>query len=341
MGLLFTFLISALLCAKVNANWKIKYGPFHTFLYSNWILCDHNKYVQHDVSDIEVFFYDFQNNFNVTYKIDNAVESLTSVYNLDPSKKLIFFVPGYRSHIAKNSPELIRQAFRDVPNIYLIIIDHSVYTTSPTGRWKSYENSVQYTYSIGQALGKFLSDLRNNKGFPSQNIHCIGHSLGSQILGVVGTAYFERTLEKVWRITGIDPAGPCFSNGFIEDQLRSGCADYVEVYHCSAGTLGTTSVLADIDFFFNENGRVQPHCHEGIIPGIGESEAATCSHKSCMIFYTKTVQNPGWYLAWRCDSYKHFAKGKCAGNEMTIAGYSNPGNASGVFYVSTNAYDGL
>ncbi|XP_045496982.1 pancreatic triacylglycerol lipase-like [Colias croceus] len=332
---LFIFLICAF-TVIVNANWQSDYGPFKNVLYSKWITCDHSKKLDQDVSETELYFYDFQNDFNVSYKINNAVDSITRYYNLDVTRQIKFFVPGYKSHINRNAPELIRQSFKQIPNVYLIIIDHSIYTSSREGNRKSYERSVFYSYYIAKALAKVLADFKN-VGFPSQNIHCIGHSLGSQILGYAGFIYFDLTAEKVWRITGIDPAGPCFSNSLIEEQLRSGAADYVEVFHCNAGGLGTTSVLADIDFFLND-GKVQPHCHVGIIPGYGESDAARCSHKACVRYWTYSIKNPGSFLAWRCDSYRDFASGKCAGNEVAIAGYTNPGNTSGVFYASTETY---
>ncbi|XP_032521339.2 phospholipase A1-like isoform X1 [Danaus plexippus] len=297
---------------------------------------DRNTSKQTDlvVDDAQVFFYDFQNNINYTHTINYAAETLNNVYNLDVTRQLIVFIPGYKSHINRNAPELIKAAFKDVPNIYLIVIDHSIYTSSKGGRLKSYERSVTYTYPLGVIVGEFLAKLRN-VGFSSKNIHCIGHSLGGQILGYAGTKYFKVTAEKIWRITGIDPAGPCFSNSLIDEQLRSGVAEYVEVYHCNAGGLGTTSVLADIDFFIN-NGKVQPNC-DGSFLSLGDSDAK-CSHKSCVKYWTETVQHPGWYLAWKCDSYKLFSEGKCAGNEVTIGGYTNPGNSTGVFYISTEIY---
>ncbi|XP_028033885.1 pancreatic triacylglycerol lipase-like [Bombyx mandarina] len=323
-----------LLCAVcVSANW----APFKALLYSDWIECNHNKTLNLGVSEVQVYFYDFQNNFNTSYPIDVAVEGITSTYNLDVTRKLIFYVPGYKSQIDKNNPELVRQTFKDVQNTYLIIIDHSSYTSDRGGRFESYARSVSFVYYIGKALGKVLADL-HNKGYPSKNIHCIGHSLGAQMLGHVGTTYTELTNEKVWRATGIDPAGPCFSNSLIQEQIRSGVAEYVEVYHCNAGELGTTAVLADIDFFMNKKGKKQPPCHEGLIPAKGDSDAAKCSHKECVKYYMLSVHHPTWYLAWACDKYDDFKHGKCAAHEVTLAGYHNPGNATGVFYVSTEGY---
>lgn len=298
---------------------------------------DHTKNLNIDVSKTSLYFYDFTNNINFTFPLHQAADGLSNNYNLDVSKKLIFFVPGYKSHISKKTEDLIRQTFRDVPDIYLIIIDHSAYTSAKGGTKKSYERSVTHSYYIGKSIGEFFAQLKQ-KGFPAKNIHAIGHSLGAQILGYAGEEFMNKTGDKIWKITGLDPAGPCFGHSFINEQLRSGLADYVEVYHCNAGGLGTKSVLADIDFFFNDNGEKQPSCNGGIIPFRSETNSMKCNHKACLRFWTFTVHRKDAFLAWNCFSYKAFMDGRCAANEVTIAGYWNPGNATGVFYATTGGY---
>lgn len=312
-----------------------KYGPLKAILYSDIITCDHNRTLDLDVSEVEVFFYDFANNVNLTFPIYEAAHRLNELYSLDITKRLIVFVPGYKSHISKKTEDKVRQTFQNLPDSYLIIIDHSIYTSARGGKVQSYERSVKYVYDIGKVLADFLSKLKS-KGVPSKKIHCIGHSLGAQMLGHTGEIYYNTTGEKIWRITGLDPAGPCFSNSLIDEQIRSGVAEYVEVYHCNSGGLGTTSVLADADFFFNK-GTSQPNC--GKIPLFGSHDAAKCNHKACLEYWMATVKNPRSYLAWRCDSYKRFSESRCAGNEVTIAGFWNPGNTTGTFYASTDGYE--
>ncbi|XP_041978264.1 pancreatic triacylglycerol lipase-like [Aricia agestis] len=320
----FIILINIIYCA---AN-----GIFGAILYSDWIKCDHTKVFNLNVDDTQVFFYDFQNNYNLTSKIDLASHVITSTYNLDTTRKLIVFVPGYKSHISRSAAEIVRTAFKDIPNIYLMILDHSEYTSSKGGRIKSYERAVLHAYYIGRALGNLLVEFRS-KGILPANMQLLGHSLGAHMIGYAAETYTDRTGETISRLTGIDPAGPCFSNDFIENQLRKGLADYVEVYHCNAGGLGSTSVLADTDFFIN-NGRVQRECSTWL----DISDSAKCSHKACLKYWAETVNNPKYYLAWACDSYEDFSGGKCSGNKVTIGGYSNPGNETGVFYISTDMY---
>ncbi|XP_063825167.1 pancreatic lipase-related protein 2-like [Ostrinia nubilalis] len=316
-----------------------KFGPFQVALKSGLIKCDHDKSLNLDVSEINVYLYDFPKNHVETFPIANAGKGILGVQGLDKTRKFIIFVAGYKSNINKRTEEQVRQTFRNFPNSYLIILDHSPYTNDKQGYIKSYERSVRYVHYIGKALGQMLAELSQG-GISPKNMHCVGHSLGSQILGHAGGEFINRTSQKISRITALDPAGPCFSNSLIQEQIRSGVAEYVEVYHCNAGGLGTTSVLADVDFFVNKKGSSQPNCKTPLIPGIFDSsKAAKCNHRACIDMWTATVSHPDWFLAWKCDKYKDFKKGNCSQNETTIAGFWNPGNATGVFYFSTEGYD--
>ncbi|CAH2071813.1 unnamed protein product, partial [Iphiclides podalirius] len=241
------------------------------------------------------------------------------------------FVPGYKCSIKRDIEELVRRTYRGVPDTYLIIVDHSAYTYESADKLRSYERSVLYSYYIGRALGKLLARF-NRVGYPSRSFHCIGHSLGAHILGFAGESYFAQTSERIWRITGLDPAGPCFSNAARDVQLRSGNAEYVEVYHCNAGHLGTTNVIGDVDFFFNDRGKIQPDCQEGL----SDEDLAKCYHKACVKYWTKSVHQPRIYAAVACPSYEALVDGACDGNS-TIAGHSNPGDAKGIYYVSTTS----
>ncbi|XP_049869557.1 phospholipase A1 VesT1.02-like [Pectinophora gossypiella] len=316
-----------------------KYGPFQLALRSNMIKCDHSRDLNYDVSAIDVWFYDWEKNEVRTFKINNASEGILQYRDLDKVKQFFVFVGGFKSHINKKTEAQIRETFRNYPNSYLIIIDHSAYTHDKDGAVKSYERSVRYVHYIGKAIAGMLAGLTKG-GISPKSMRCIGHSLGSQILGQTGEAFHNITSAKISRITGLDPAGPCFSNSLTQEQIRSGVAEYVEVYHCNAGGLGTTSVLADTDFFVNKKGQSQPNCKTPLIPGIFDSpKAAKCSHRACVDIWTSTVQRPNWFPAYKCDSYKQFKDAKCSPNDITTAGFWNPGNATGVYYFSTEGYD--
>ncbi|XP_075973122.1 pancreatic triacylglycerol lipase-like [Anticarsia gemmatalis] len=332
--LIFLVLSVSYVCAWGKGDLE-KYGPFSIAL--KMVKCDRGKQLDLDVSGIAAYFYDFPNDDVRDFSINEAAQGILSIPTLDKVKKFFIFVGGYKSGITKNTEERVRQAFKNFPNSYLIIIDHSAYTNNKPGYKKGYERSIQHVHSIGKQLAQMLAGLYQG-GISPKNMHCIGHSLGSQILGQVGDNFIKITGEKIWRITALDPAGPCFSNSLIEEQVRSGVAEYVEVYHCNAGGFGTSSVLGDIDFFVNK-GQSQPNCGTPIIPGFFDSpKAAKCHHKACVIMWLASVAHPDWYPAYKCDKYKHFKGNQCWYNDKTTAGFWNPGNATGVYYFSTEGY---
>lgn len=58
-------------------------------------------------------------------------------------------------------------------------------------------------------LGKFILHLADND-VNLTNIHLLGHSLGSHMVGFAGKFVKETTKDRIGRITGLDPAGPLF-----------------------------------------------------------------------------------------------------------------------------------
>lgn len=50
----------------------------------------------------------------------------------------------------------------------------------------------------------------------------------------------------------------------------------------------------------------------------------------------KTVHRPEIYIARSCASYRAFKESMCEENETVIVGYHNPGDARGIYYVSTD-----
>ena len=60
-------------------------------------------------------------------------------------------------------------------------------------------------------------------------------------------------------MTGLDPAGPKFTNAEKDFRLDESDASYVDVIHTNAGFLGTSQRVGDIDFYPN-GGKHQPGC---------------------------------------------------------------------------------
>lgn len=317
-----------------------KPGPYQALLNSRLMTCDHDRNLKLDVSQIKIYFYDFSNNFSISFPIEEAAKKILKIENLDKRRKFVMFIGGYTSYIDHSVEKQIREAYKTYPDSYIIIPDHSAYTDNDNVFGvKNYKRAVFHAYYIGEALGLMWAKLKSG-GVSPKNIHYVGHSLGGQIVGYVGSTFFNETGEKISRVTALDPAGPCFVNTAVGDQVRSGVAEYVEIYHSNAGALGSSSVLGDADFFMNKNGESNPSCPPPLLPGlIKSSKAASCNHRVCVDMWTASMKHPYMFWAYSCESYEMFKEGKCLQNLKVNAGFGNPGIATGKFYFSTEDMD--
>lgn len=78
-----------------------------------------------------------------------------------------------------------------------------------------------------------------------------GHSLGAHIVGAAGRNFTYQTDKLLPRITGLDPAKPCFNEGFSLSGLSKGDAEYVDIIHSDPGALGIRNPIGDADFYPN------------------------------------------------------------------------------------------
>lgn len=73
----------------------------------------------------------------------------------------------------------------------------------------------------------------------------IGHSLGSHIAGFTGKTVFSLTGKRVGRISGLDPAGPCFADVESGLKLKSTDAEFVDVIHTDNGAYGLDEQIGE------------------------------------------------------------------------------------------------
>lgn len=62
-------------------------------------------------------------------------------------------------------------------------------------------------------------------------MHFVGHSLGAHVSGQVGHLLKNDDFWKVKRITGLDPAKPCFTNINYNLRIDKDDAELVDVIH--------------------------------------------------------------------------------------------------------------
>lgn len=75
--------------------------------------------------------------------------------------------------------------------------------------------------------------------------------MGAHIVGSIGRNYNYITNNLLPRITGLDPANPCFNEGENLTGLSRGDADFVDIIHSNPGALGKRDPIGDVDFYPN------------------------------------------------------------------------------------------
>ncbi|CAG7723477.1 unnamed protein product [Allacma fusca] len=207
-------------------------------------------------------------------------------------------------------------------DINIILIDWKKLATSP---W--YTIAAPATKLVGVTAANLLKFLMQEGLVTIDNIHIIGHSLGSHVAGNIG-----HELEgKCPRVTALDPALPLFDITTDENRIDPSDGKFVEVIHTGSGHLHENglaflSTRGHADFYPNR-GMHQPGC---------ESETfGTCSHARAPKYYTESIVNKENFYACSCGHFDLFLAGKCDCSNRIYFGLSSPSTARGKYFFLT------
>lgn len=192
-----------------------------------------------------------------------------------------------------------------------------------------------YTWSAlnTEAIGLYVAQalLQLDREYVTKHVHIVGHSLGAQIAGATGRNYKLLTGGAILsRVTGLDPANPCFYDGNELPGVRRGDAVYVDTITSNPGVSGTSDSPADGNFFV-----------QGLVPiksGCRGIDAVSCSHQRSVDYYVESVYptNTENFVGRRCDQYVDLWTGdNCKSSDTAYMGYA--ASELGMFYVDANA----
>ncbi|XP_059223461.1 vitellogenin-1-like [Stomoxys calcitrans] len=178
-------------------------------------------------------------------------------------------------------------------------------------------------YNTGK-LGRFLAIGLRNLGLSPNRIHLVGHSLGAHIVGIAGRYYYKLTGRKIARITGLDPARPCFRTPSIFPSLQRGYAQFTDIIHSNPSELGTEELLGDVDFFPGGLSPTRKGCGINI----------RCSHEISIQYLAESIYpgNELNFIGYQCEDYQDLARKTCSG-PRSIMGFANAGRSRGMHYV--------
>ncbi|KAJ6626577.1 Pancreatic triacylglycerol lipase, partial [Pseudolycoriella hygida] len=253
-------------------------------------------------------------------KRDTSMDEFNNQYN--PSKETKILIHGWRSSTNSDTVQHIKDAYLQKFDYNVIAVD-----------WESVASNFFYftpatqTRDVGRYVAELIYYLCTDQGTDLNKIHIIGHSLGAHAAGFAGSFVGP---GKVSRITGLDPAMPKFDFVAPDGRLDTSDAQFVDVIHSCAGTLGIKKSIGHVDFYPNNGEAIQPGC-----TGVKEFTEA-CSHGRSHKFFAESITSPIGFYGHYCDSYDSYIKGKCPANSM-IMGDPTPSSARGVYYLRTNA----
>ncbi|XP_046390064.1 pancreatic lipase-related protein 2-like [Ischnura elegans] len=245
------------------------------------------------------------------------------------NRKTKFIIHGFLGSAEADWVQDIMDALLTRMNINVVTVDWS------KGAGMPYNQAAVNTRVVGLEIAYLVNTLIKTRGASADSFHLIGHSLGAHTAGYAG----ER-IPGLGRITGLDPAGPWFTDMPNYVRLDTKDAKFVDIIHTDAELIGfgIEEAIGHVDFFPN-GGYRQPGCSIPMKMDISEmvdavSEAPSCSHsRSELLFLESITSSPFFeedmaesygeeleesdkerlcpFTAFLCDSYESFLEGSC------------------------------
>ncbi|KAJ8789565.1 hypothetical protein J1605_022092 [Eschrichtius robustus] len=206
--------------------------------------------------------------------------------NFKTNRKTRFIIHGFIDKGEENWLHSICKKLFNVESVNCICVDWK--GGSRTGYTQASQNirivGAEVAYFIDvlefENILKKFSFQQSSFGYSPSKVHVIGHSLGAHAAGESG----RRTNGTIGRITGLDPAEPCFQGTPELVRLDPSDAQFVDVIHTDAAP---------------------------IIPNLGTRDFVACNHLRSYKYYADSILNPDGFAGFPCASYKVFSANKC------------------------------
>ncbi|KAF9815021.1 hypothetical protein SFRURICE_010579 [Spodoptera frugiperda] len=268
-----------------------------------------------------------------------------------PNRKTVMIIHGFMSHSNASWVNDMTKAFLEWADVNVIAVDWS----GGGNTWK-YWRAVANTRRVGSDIVGFMRRMMTETGVRTKDMHLVGHSLGAHI-----ASYVSYHLGKVARITGLDPAQPCFWTTDSTERLDLQDADFVDIIHTNGRLLsrigfGFPDPNGHADFYPN-GGMKQPGCYNEttsiwsrLIPFSSRLQQAICSHGRAYLLFTESLINRNctfrghrWDLTYEgvnaslkaaCDRV-----GSCSEMGIRAVGEGRLPRATGAYFVLTTDKD--
>lgn len=188
--------------------------------------------------------------------IPMEVGNLQNITGIKVSQPFKVITHGYLSSANKPWVRSLTKTYLESGDVNVIEVDWSKPASSVL-----YPNAASATKDVGKYLSELIMELYEVYQIPFSSFHLIGHSLGAHISAFAGKRIDNYSSQKLGRISGLDPAGPLFTNALPEDRLTPNDASFVDVIHTDGNKFGFYEPLGTVDFYPNGGTAFQPGCY--------------------------------------------------------------------------------
>lgn len=173
----------------------------------------------------------------------------------DPNLETKILIHGWLNSKDTDNFQLMKENYLRKQDCNVLVVDWSKLSYG-----FNYLRAAGYVPELGAEVGRFIGKIIEMGADPEQ-IHLIGHSLGAHVAGSAGSMIFGMFKNRIARITGLDPALPSFDHFKEANQrLDQTDAQFVDIIHTCAGTLGLFAPIGHVDFYPNGGTPTQPGC---------------------------------------------------------------------------------
>ncbi|GBP24142.1 Lipase member H-A [Eumeta japonica] len=243
--------------------------------------------------------------------------------DVDFKRKTLIYVLGYTEPAHYPIPWTLGKVYKDL-GYNVIVLDINRYTTT------YYPVASRLMRAVGLRTAEALLNL-TKYGLNPKKLELIGVSLGGQTISFIAKNFYKLSGTKVSRLTGLDPAGPCFRNMGPEDRLDKSDADFVESVHTNIDGYGMAYPMGHVSYYVN-GGEYQIIDVE-FLPCMD-----LCSHVRSYILWHTALKNPKKFVAIKCDSVQQARNYECYDRkplDINYLGLFANKNKPGIYFLST------
>ncbi|XP_014275626.1 pancreatic lipase-related protein 2 [Halyomorpha halys] len=276
-----------------------------------------------EVGDVKFYLFNSIDIFGSGAYTINDQQNISSVFkNFVPTAKTKIIVHGWKGSQYSRFCDFLKNAYLPLYNYNIIIADWS----EAGAHLHPYFRAAHQVPRAAEQVGIFIEGLCSEFGLRPEDLHLIGHSLGSHVAGLSGK---NVTIGKIGRVTGLDPARPSFSYKYPEKRISTDSGLFVDIIHTCGGYLATPYQLGHADFFPNAGRWIQPGC--------GIDIKGSCSHQRAYRYYAESIRNPLAFVSTPCLEWSLFKAKECDGTFIKVTmGEFTPNWAIGSYYLYTN-----